>query len=68
MKITYSMYEYIEKNQERKNIYAKFSNGELLYNHNGQWITADEYEIEYPKYEYRSPKYKGENPDTTSFA
>jgi hypothetical protein len=68
MKITHSIAEYISKNALRKNIICKFSDGKLLHLHKGRWIDEDDFEKEYPKYDYKKFNSKGKNPDTTSLA
>jgi hypothetical protein len=49
---TSSIHEYIAKNQERKIIRAKFSDGETFYFHESIWINQQEYNKLYPHYNY----------------
>lgn len=63
---TNSIREYIERNQARKNIHARFADGEMMYNHKGKWISREKFEKLYPKYEYKKNNFKGENPNKKS--
>jgi hypothetical protein len=49
---TSSIHEYIERNQARKNIRTKFSNGEITYFHEGSWINQNQFDRLYPYYDY----------------
>ena len=49
---TSSINEYIIKNQERKLIRAKFSNGEMFYFHDGRWINQVQFNKLYPVCHY----------------
>ena len=49
---TSSIKEYIIKNQERKLIRAKFSNGEMFYLHDGRWINQVQFDKLYPVCNY----------------
>ena len=62
---TSSIHEYIERNQARKIIRAKYSNGEMYYFHQGQWITQLQYNKLYPHYNYLKNINTSENPDKT---
>lgn len=62
---TSSIHEYIAKNQERKIIRAKFSNGEMLYFHEGTWINQKMYNKLYPHYTYLRNANTVHNPDKT---
>ena len=62
---TSSIHEYIERNQARKIIRAKFSNGEMFYHHEGTWINQKQYDELYPHYEYLRNSNTVNNPDKT---
>ena len=62
---TSSIHEYIERNQERKIIRAKYSNGQMYYFHQGTWITQLQYNKLYPHYEYLRNINPADNPDKT---
>lgn len=62
---TSSIHEYIERNQSRKNIRAKFSNGELFYYHEGTWINQKQYNKLYPHYNFLRNSNTVNNPDKT---
>ena len=62
---TSSINEYIIKNQERKLIRAKFSNGEMFYFHDGRWINQTQYNKLYPHYNYVPNVNTFHNPDKT---
>jgi hypothetical protein len=49
---TSSIKEYIIKNQERKLIRAKFSNGEMFYFHDSRWINQVQFNKLYPVWNY----------------
>lgn len=63
MVVTGSISEYIKKNQMRRCIYSRYSNGEIKYFHRGRWISHERFLILYPVYEYKKNNYKGENPN-----
>jgi hypothetical protein len=49
---TSSIKEYIERNQARKNIRAKYITGIIWYFHEGTWINQKQYDKLYPVYHY----------------
>ena len=49
---TSSIKEYIERNQARKNIRARFLTGIIWYFHEGKWINQSQYNKLYPHYNY----------------
>ena len=65
-KTTYSILEYIKKNQSRKNARWKIANGEWLFEmQNGVWGSIELFDEFYPIYEYIRFNDKGVNPDKT---
>ena len=65
-KTTYSISEYIKKNQLRKNARWKIANREWLFEmQNGVWGSIELFDEFYPIYEYIRFNDKGINPDKT---
>jgi hypothetical protein len=60
---TYSIDEYIEKNQKRSLVHWKIEDGVQSFMHNDRWYNEKEFDMIYPAYEFRRFNEKGVNPD-----
>jgi hypothetical protein len=62
---TSSIHEYIERNQARKNIHARFLTGLIWYYHEGTWINQKQFDKLYPHYNFLRNSNTVNNPDKT---
>ena len=58
-RVTHKISEYIERNEKKKNVWFRFHNGKLMFNHSGKWFDAKEFERIYPEYNYIKFNSKG---------
>jgi len=65
---TSSIHEYIERNQARKNIHARFLTGIIWYFHEGTWINQKQFDKLYPVCHYLPNPNTIHNCDKTKIA
>jgi len=65
---TSSIHEYIERNQARKNIHARFLTGIIWYYHEKTWINQKQFDKLYPHYNYLPNSNTIHNCDKTKIA
>jgi hypothetical protein len=64
MEQTNSISEYIKRNNDRKNVRWRFSDGELMFEYDiGLWFNEKNFDALVPYYEYKKFNEKGINPD-----
>lgn len=49
---TNSIKKYLKSKYERQNIYARYSNGKMIYWVNNRWVNEEEYNKAYPEYNF----------------
>ena len=55
-KITHSISDYFHLNQLRKNTHWRYVDEKLMFEHEGLWYDADEFDILYPQYDYKQDR------------